>query len=166
MKRIVFLTIFAYFGACFALVIAGNEAVNLCVYSQNPAKYTPKCFVCPTLVYGSALTACVNGTSMPNNISYSSATCMEKNCAINYPTAPPSVMPTMPPYFRDALQSLQTLFRFKRTVRDNNKNDPHSKSKKEMGSNSLQMNIVKQVESWACGPPEEENEYKIEVDYN
>lgn len=62
-------------------------ANNICIYSTDPSKYEPKCFICPLVVYPSALNACVNGTTMPSNITYSSATCIEKNCAINYPKA-------------------------------------------------------------------------------
>ncbi|XP_035221617.1 uncharacterized protein LOC118194569 isoform X2 [Stegodyphus dumicola] len=58
---------------------------NICVYSSDPARYKPKCFLCPNSAYPNILRACVDSTSIPFNVSYTQASCLEENCAINYP---------------------------------------------------------------------------------
>ncbi|XP_054721425.1 uncharacterized protein LOC129231201 [Uloborus diversus] len=56
--------------------------VNLCVYSVNPTKYMPKCYLCPTAIYSMVLQTCVNAAAIPTNVSYTQAICLEQNCAI------------------------------------------------------------------------------------
>ena len=59
-----------------------KSMMNICIYSVNPARYQPKCFLCPSTVYQNVLRACVNAATIPSNITFTQASCIEQNCAI------------------------------------------------------------------------------------
>ncbi|KAF8792447.1 hypothetical protein HNY73_004039 [Argiope bruennichi] len=65
------------------LNLKNNQRVmNVCIYSVDPSRYMPKCFLCPTDSYASVLQTCVQAAAIPSNVSYTQANCIEQNCAI------------------------------------------------------------------------------------
>lgn len=126
-----------------------EDGYNICVYSKDPTQYEPKCFTCPAVVYTNSLLACVNGTStMPSNITYASANCMEKNCAINYPKAP-----TPPPlnFNSSVFENIAKLFHFRlaRSIDDNKIQDSSEKSSYGRELDSSGFRIIGQIETFA-----------------
>ncbi|XP_054721408.1 uncharacterized protein LOC129231184 [Uloborus diversus] len=65
---------------------------NVCVYSTDPSKFPPKCFLCPNSAFDNILRACVDAATIPYNVTYVQATCLDQNCAINYPQAKNTVI--------------------------------------------------------------------------
>ncbi|GIY95676.1 uncharacterized protein CEXT_447191 [Caerostris extrusa] len=59
-----------------------QNVMNVCIYSVDPSRYMPKCFLCPTNSYASVLQTCVQAAAIPSNVSYTQANCIEQNCAI------------------------------------------------------------------------------------
>ncbi|KAG8196110.1 hypothetical protein JTE90_007846 [Oedothorax gibbosus] len=73
----------ALFFPFFNLQNGRQTMMNICIYSVDPAQYTPKCFLCPSTAYTSVLQTCVQRASIPSNVTYVQAQCIEQNCAIN-----------------------------------------------------------------------------------
>ncbi|GFU26069.1 uncharacterized protein NPIL_93221 [Nephila pilipes] len=59
-----------------------QNVMNVCIYSVDPSRYMPKCFLCPSNAYGSVLQTCVQAAAIPSNVSYTQANCIEQNCAV------------------------------------------------------------------------------------
>lgn len=134
---------------CYGTFTKTDDAYNICVYSKDPKQYEPKCFTCPLIVYTNALLACVNGTTaMPSNITYSSATCMEKNCAINYPKPA-----TSPPFPIDSsvFENIAKFFhlRMARSTDDNKIHDSSEQSSADTELDSSDFRIIGQIETFA-----------------
>ena len=136
----------------FFLSSQNNEAYNICVYSKDPSQYDPKCFICPREVYQNAMLACLNGTtSMPSNITYASAKCIEKNCAINYPKPA-----TNPPFDISFLQKMSELFLRQRRSTDDNK---VQESSAETVLDPSDFNILGRIETFASDFAPETTEF-------
>ncbi|KFM74524.1 hypothetical protein X975_05562, partial [Stegodyphus mimosarum] len=146
MKRFLLLSCFAVMctATFFGRSTSKPDAVNLCIYSLSPDDYAPKCFNCLNAVYSNALKACVNATEMPSNISYSSAKCLERNCAINYPT-PSTVASGDKPSF---LENLKKLLRMERDVGNGVEEDIPEQNMSNYTFNS-DVNIIATIETFA-----------------
>ncbi|XP_015930135.2 uncharacterized protein [Parasteatoda tepidariorum] len=72
-----------FFQPFFKIPNQRQSLMNVCIYSVDPAQYQPKCFLCPTSTYGNVLRTCVSAASIPSNVTYTQARCIEQNCAIN-----------------------------------------------------------------------------------
>ncbi|CAL1262410.1 unnamed protein product [Larinioides sclopetarius] len=86
MEKLLVLLCFATVGTAIffpMLNLKNNQRVmNVCIYSVDPSRYMPKCFLCPTDSYASVLQTCVQAAAIPSNVSYTQANCIEQNCAI------------------------------------------------------------------------------------
>ncbi|GFR23192.1 uncharacterized protein TNCT_464521 [Trichonephila clavata] len=65
---------------------------NVCVYSKEPSKFKPKCFLCPDGAYDAIMQTCLedDDEQLDGNVTYNQATCLEQNCGINYPKYGPT----------------------------------------------------------------------------
>ncbi|GFY72367.1 uncharacterized protein TNIN_308181 [Trichonephila inaurata madagascariensis] len=72
----------AIFFPFFNLPTKNQNVMNVCIYSVDPSRYMPKCFLCPTNSYASVLQTCVQAAAIPSNVSYTQANCIEQNCAV------------------------------------------------------------------------------------
>nr|GBO26352.1 hypothetical protein AVEN_124374-1 [Araneus ventricosus] len=54
---------------------------KVCLYSNDPSKFTPMCILCPNTLYPIVLTTCVMGSVIPMNVTYTQASCIVGNCA-------------------------------------------------------------------------------------
>ncbi|CAL1262382.1 unnamed protein product [Larinioides sclopetarius] len=63
---------------------------KVCLYSNDPSKFTPMCILCPNTLYPIVLTTCVMGTVIPMNVTYTQASCIVGNCAVNMNPKPPA----------------------------------------------------------------------------
>ncbi|GFS59471.1 uncharacterized protein TNCV_3725871 [Trichonephila clavipes] len=50
---------------------------NVCVYSKEPSKFKPKCFLCPDGAYDA-----IDDEQLDGNVTYNQAACMEQNCGV------------------------------------------------------------------------------------
>lgn len=143
-----FLILFFAVTVCYGTFTKTEDAYNICVYSKDPKQYEPKCFTCPLVVYTNALLACVNGTTtMPSNITYGSANCIEKNCAINYPKPPtPPTLEIEKTLFDNISKFFHLPFsRVARSVDDNNIQD----SSEQSSLDSSSVRIIGRIETFA-----------------
>lgn len=137
---------------CYGTFTKTEDGYNICVYSKDPKQYEPKCFPCPAVVYINSLLACVNGTStMPSNITYASANCMEKNCAINYPkpSTPPPLNFNVSSSFYENIAKLFHL-RLARSTDDNKMQDSSEQSTAGRELDSSGFRIIGQIETFAA----------------
>ncbi|KAG8196112.1 hypothetical protein JTE90_007848 [Oedothorax gibbosus] len=59
------------------------EYANVCIYSSDPGRFKPKCFLCPEVVYPGALAACANEDG--ETVDFDQASCVENNCEVEIP---------------------------------------------------------------------------------
>ncbi|KAG8196111.1 hypothetical protein JTE90_007847 [Oedothorax gibbosus] len=59
-----------------------KQVTRLCIQSVDPAKFSPQCIKCANSVFPGVVTLCVNGTSIPSNITFQQARCLQQNCLV------------------------------------------------------------------------------------
>ncbi|GFQ70382.1 uncharacterized protein TNCT_3021 [Trichonephila clavata] len=94
-----------YYGLLFSLLVSATAVLwpgtnfwknnqssftKVCLYSNDPSKFTPVCILCPNTLYPIVLTTCVMGSVIPMNVSYTQASCIVGNCAVNMNPKPPA----------------------------------------------------------------------------